>query len=133
MRRRKAPSSGQIFGPSGGGRRKAMRTSLIPLLSDWEWQEKAACRGMDSSMFFSPAGERGRRRTRREERARRICGRCEVVEECGAMALDYKEHYGVWGGMSAGERRDVLGSAPGPAPMTSSPGPARPGPAPSAA
>ncbi|MFF5858218.1 WhiB family transcriptional regulator [Streptomyces sp. NPDC012751] len=87
-----------------------MRTRLLPLLSDWEWQERGACRGMSSAVFFSPPGERGHRRRRREERARLICGRCEVIEECAAMALDYNERYGVWGGMSAGERRHVLDS-----------------------
>ncbi|MFR9794027.1 WhiB family transcriptional regulator [Streptomyces sp. MB22_4] len=85
-----------------------MRTRLLPLLTDWEWQERAACRGMSSTVFFSPSGEKGRDRKRREERARRICDRCEVIEACAAMALDYKERYGVWGGMSAGERQDIL-------------------------
>ncbi|MER6067147.1 WhiB family transcriptional regulator [Streptomyces sp. NPDC001792] len=87
-----------------------MRTRPLPLLSDWEWQERAACRGMSSSVFFSPPGEKGRDRRQREERARRICGRCEVIEACAAMALDYKERYGVWGGMSAGERQGILGT-----------------------
>lgn len=87
-----------------------MRTRPLPLLSDWEWQERAACRGMNSSVFFSPPGEKGRARRTREERARRICGSCEVIEACAAMALDYKERYGVWGGMSAGERQGILGA-----------------------
>jgi WhiB family redox-sensing transcriptional regulator len=65
---------------------------------------------MSSTVFFSPTGEKGRDRQKREERARRICSRCEVVEACATMALDYKERYGVWGGMSAGERRDILGT-----------------------
>lgn len=89
-----------------------MRTRMLPLLSDWAWQERAACRGMSSAVFFSPQGERGRRRRQREERARRICGRCEVLEQCAAMALDYRERYGVWGGMSGGERQNILGSDP---------------------
>lgn len=93
-----------------------MRTRLIPLLSNWAWQERAACRGMKSSVFFSPPGERGRERKEREERARRICGRCEVAEACAAMALDHKERFGVWGGLSAEERRAILGTAGGPAP-----------------
>ncbi|WP_308461147.1 WhiB family transcriptional regulator [Streptomyces sp. Ru62] len=82
-----------------------MRTRLLPLLSDWEWQERAACRGMNSAVFFPPQGERGHRRRRREEQARRICDQCEVIEACAAMALDNNEPYGVWGGMTAGERQ----------------------------
>jgi WhiB family transcriptional regulator, redox-sensing transcriptional regulator len=87
-----------------------MRTRLLPLVSDWEWQERAACRGMNSSVFFSPPGEKGRARQQREERARRICGQCEVIDACAAMALDCEERYGVWGGLSAGERETILGS-----------------------
>ncbi|MFE9360570.1 WhiB family transcriptional regulator [Streptomyces olivaceoviridis] len=87
-----------------------MRTKLLPLLNDWEWQERAACRGMNSAVFFPPQGERGHRRRRREEQARQICDRCEVIEECAAMALHNKEPYGVWGGMTAGERQDISGS-----------------------
>ncbi|WP_433453965.1 WhiB family transcriptional regulator [Streptomyces sp. CA-142005] len=41
-----------------------------PLSEAWKWQADAACRGMDSSVFFSPTGERGPARRRREEAAR---------------------------------------------------------------
>ncbi|MFE9445408.1 WhiB family transcriptional regulator [Streptomyces sp. NPDC006602] len=79
-----------------------MRTRLRPLLSRWDWQERAACRGMNSATFYSPQGERGHKRREREEAARRICHGCE--EQCAAMAMDYRERYGVWGGMSPRER-----------------------------
>lgn len=81
-----------------------MRTRLRPLLSDWGWQEQAACRGMNSATFYSPQNERGKERRKREETARRICHGCEVIEECAAMAVDFEERYGVWGGMSPRER-----------------------------
>ncbi|WP_331481891.1 WhiB family transcriptional regulator [Streptomyces rubrogriseus] len=89
---------------SGEERRRKMRTRLRPLLSDWAWQERAACRGMNSAVFYSPPGERGRERREREEAARSICRGCQVVEQCAAMAVDYEERYGVWGGMSPRER-----------------------------
>jgi WhiB family redox-sensing transcriptional regulator len=82
-----------------------MGNTLRPLLSDWQWQLRAACRGMNSSTFFSPPGERGRARRDREERARSICGRCEVLDICGATALKHGETYGVWGGLSDDDRR----------------------------
>jgi WhiB family redox-sensing transcriptional regulator len=68
---------------------------------------------MNSGVFFSPPGERGRARREREEQARRICSRCEVIETCAAMALDFKERYGVWGGLSADERQALLGARRG--------------------
>ncbi|GGZ03308.1 WhiB family transcriptional regulator [Streptomyces olivaceoviridis] len=82
-----------------------MPSNPRPLLSDWQWQQRAACRGMSSSTFFSPPGERGRARRDREERARRICGRCEVADICAATALKHGESYGIWGGMSDADRR----------------------------
>ncbi|WP_372346685.1 WhiB family transcriptional regulator [Streptomyces sp. KL116D] len=66
----------------------------------------AAARGLPSTTFFSPTGESGRARREREERARRICARCEVVDICADTALARGETYGVWGGMTRDERRD---------------------------
>ncbi|WP_338704287.1 WhiB family transcriptional regulator (plasmid) [Streptomyces sp. Q6] len=82
-----------------------MRAAPRPLLVDWDWQQHAACRGMNSSAFFSPSGERGRARRTREERARRVCAGCEVRTVCAATALKHGETYGVWGGLSRDDRR----------------------------
>ncbi|WLW57278.1 WhiB family transcriptional regulator [Streptomyces sp. YU58] len=90
-----------------------MGNTLRPLQTDWQWQQRAACRGMSSSVFFSPPGERGRARRVREERARAVCGRCEVVDVCAAMALKQGESYGVWGGLSDEERRRIGTEATG--------------------
>ncbi|MCG8965241.1 WhiB family transcriptional regulator [Streptomyces sp. CL12-4] len=76
-----------------------------PLLEVWEWQADAACRGMDSSVFFSPAGERGNARRRREEAARAVCRRCPVSDPCRRFAMTSAQHYGVWGGQTETERR----------------------------
>ncbi|GHA46082.1 WhiB family transcriptional regulator [Streptomyces canarius] len=70
----------------------------------WDWQRFATCRGMDSSVSYSPTGERGRLRREREERARRVCGGCPVGGQCARMALETREHYGVWGGLSEAGR-----------------------------
>ncbi|BDA64889.1 MULTISPECIES: WhiB family transcriptional regulator [Actinomyces] len=76
-----------------------------PISALWEWQYRGACLGMDSSMFFHPEGERGSSRRRRDERAKAVCRRCPVLEECRSHALRTHEPYGVWGGMSEDERR----------------------------
>lgn len=70
----------------------------------WNWQLQGLCRGMDSSMFFHPDGERGRARTQREQRAKEMCRRCPVIEACRSHALEVGEPYGVWGGLSESER-----------------------------
>ncbi len=76
-----------------------------PLVTYWDWQQHALCRGMDSSVFFSPSGERGTEKRTREKKARAVCGRCPVIEVCAWTAMSGPEPYGVWGGMSEGERR----------------------------
>ena len=35
----------------------------------WDWQMQGLCRGVDSSFFFHPDGERGPARAQREARA----------------------------------------------------------------
>lgn len=79
-----------------------------PITTLWEWQRHAACRGAGSSYFYSPQGERGRSRRDREERALAICAGCPVREPCAAFALAGHEAYGVWGGMTENERRELL-------------------------
>ncbi|TWV44420.1 WhiB family transcriptional regulator [Streptomyces misionensis] len=85
-----------------------MKTRTKPLARMWEWQAEAACRGMDSSVFFSPAGERGRARRHREEAARAICDSCPVSGPCGRFALTSQQFYGVWGGYTEAERRSAV-------------------------
>ncbi|WP_062207394.1 WhiB family transcriptional regulator [Streptomyces sp. NBRC 109706] len=77
----------------------------------WDWQLMAACRGVDSSLFFHPEGERGAARSAREEAAKEVCARCPVRTECAAHALSVREPYGVWGGLTEDEREELLGRA----------------------
>ena len=76
----------------------------------WEWQLRARCRGVDSSVFFAPDGERGRARWVREERAKRLCLDCPVLAQCREHALTIAEPFGVWGGLSETERAPLAGS-----------------------
>lgn len=74
----------------------------------WDWQLFGACRGMASSYFFHPEGERGPARSRRETKAKAICLECPVLAQCRAHALAVHEPYGIWGGLSEGERSSIL-------------------------
>ncbi|MBI3214412.1 MAG: WhiB family transcriptional regulator [Mycobacterium sp.] len=74
----------------------------------WEWQVHGNCRGVDSSVFFSPDGERGRARAKRERRAKELCRTCPVIAQCRAHALSVNEPFGVWGGLSESERFYLL-------------------------
>ena len=70
---------------------------------DAGWEEYAACRGEDPTLFFPLQGEN-------TSAAKRICRRCPVRVDCleAALSLGVKDQYGVWGGMSERERLTVL-------------------------
>jgi WhiB family redox-sensing transcriptional regulator len=78
---------------------------------DWTagWQERAACRGDDSTYFFAPGYfERRADKQAREAVAKAICARCRVREPCLEYALRVREAHGVWGGLNEMERRALL-------------------------
>lgn len=79
-----------------------------PGLHYWEWQLRAACRGMDSSLFFPSPDERNTARARRTAKAKAVCRDCPAIMECRAHALRVHEPYGIWGGLSEDEREEVL-------------------------
>ncbi|GAB2933377.1 WhiB family transcriptional regulator [Rhodococcus aerolatus] len=78
-----------------------------PVEDHWTWQESAACRGLQTSMFFHPDYERGPARERRESQAKAVCSSCPVVAQCRSHALQVQEPYGIWGGLSAQERKSL--------------------------
>ncbi|MDR1791366.1 MAG: WhiB family transcriptional regulator [Propionibacteriaceae bacterium] len=67
-------------------------------LSD-SWKLRASCRGTQDDMF--PEGSA-------QKKARTICYSCPVRSECLAEALDNRIEWGVWGGMTERERRQLL-------------------------
>ena len=70
----------------------------------WPWRHRAACRDVDSTVFFSPDPEGAPAREAREAEAKAICARCPVIRECAGYALIAGERYGVWGGLSEQDR-----------------------------
>lgn len=81
-----------------------------PTEDNWNWQESAACRGLQTSVFFHPDYERGPARERRESQAKAVCQSCPVLEQCRRHAMEVREPYGIWGGLSAEERKVALRS-----------------------
>ena len=79
-----------------------------PVADLWEWQYQGACRNLDTEQFFHPEGERGGTRRRRDDAAKAICAQCPVIAECGEYALAAQEPYGVWGGLTQEERRELI-------------------------
>lgn len=82
--------------------------SLAELLNpgaDDSWRDHAACRGIEGDVFYP---EKGATATA----ARVICGRCPVRAHCLAEALRLNERHGMWGGLSAHERRPLRRHVP---------------------
>lgn len=75
---------------------------------DVAWQDQGLCRSMDPEIWFSTEDESREDRIAREARAKEICHRCPVMLACREFALSTREPYGVWGGMTEGERRRTL-------------------------
>jgi WhiB family redox-sensing transcriptional regulator len=59
-----------------------------------------ACRGEDTRLFF-PASDFG------IGPAMAICGRCTHRAECLQWALDTKQNFGIWGGTTPEQRREM--------------------------
>lgn len=93
-------------------RQLAARPQSNPELPIW-WMDKAACKGMETDLFFP------KRKCSRRHRnvscdvcvALEVCYRCPVISEClkDAVArestlVDEYRRYGIWGGMQAHER-----------------------------
>ncbi|KJK58856.1 WhiB family transcriptional regulator [Saccharothrix sp. ST-888] len=89
-------------GPVGTG------TQQLDHPEDSPWHTGAACRRDEAGLFFAPSKEPTAARLSREEQAKQVCARCPVLLECREHALVQPEPYGVWGGLTAAERRVVL-------------------------
>ena len=66
------------------------------------WQQVAACRGIDASIFF-PDDEDDN-----AEVAKKICDHCPVAQPCLEYAIAVREKEGVWGGATQRERRSIV-------------------------
>lgn len=70
----------------------------------YRWQDDAACLGLDVNVFF-PLGEQTESET--TSQARRICMACPVLIECREWSLAVVPEFGIFGGLTADERRAV--------------------------
>ena len=77
-------------------------TSVAPTS---DWREAALCRGVDPSVFH-PADEEENEFS--AEPAKAICFQCPVREACLEHAIAVREKHGIWGGLTARERRRLI-------------------------
>ena len=72
------------------------------------WRTAAACTGLGPNLFYDPTPQA-------VARAKAVCAGCPVRCACVASAVAGGEH-GVWGGLTANERRGGVPLRPGPPP-----------------
>ena len=69
------------------------------------WHRQAACLTVEPELFF-PNGTTGEH-ARQAARAQRVCLACPVRVECLEFALESRQDFGVWGGLTEEERRSL--------------------------
>jgi len=67
------------------------------------WRSKAACKGLDASIFFPDPDVDDDALP-----AKAVCAECAVRELCLEYALGFREKDGVWGGCTERERRRII-------------------------
>ena len=75
-----------------------------------DWQQSAACKGIDTSLFFpSSALESAAAKTA----IKPICDNCPVFDHCYAYAVSFPEKalQGIWANTTEGDRRRMRYSA----------------------
>lgn len=69
-----------------------------------DWRHYAACRDEDPDLFF-PVSEAGPG-AEQVQRAKTVCARCPVQQECLNYAVEAGLDHGVFGASSSAERRE---------------------------
>jgi WhiB family redox-sensing transcriptional regulator len=81
----------------------AIPASRLPDNDDPQlWRSAAMCLYVDPDLFYPEQGAVAKVRA-----AKRICDTCPVVARCLADALANDERFGVWGGKTERERRQL--------------------------
>jgi WhiB family redox-sensing transcriptional regulator len=82
-----------------------MHANEHPRPDPHEWRNDAACRGMDTAIFYPPKGGESAGQVRV---AKAVCARCPVSDDClaDAMAPPF-ELQGIRGGMTGEDRRNL--------------------------
>ena len=82
-----------------------LATSLALGSADSSWRRNASCKDTDPELFF-PIGTTGQALIQITE-AKVVCDECAVRGKCLDFALETNQDWGIWGGMSEDERREI--------------------------
>jgi WhiB family transcriptional regulator, redox-sensing transcriptional regulator len=74
--------------------------------AEGDWRRFASCRQADPELFF-PVSSTGKS-LEQAAAAKTVCARCLVRRQCLAFALRTREVHGIWGGLTAEERKQRI-------------------------
>lgn len=85
------------------------RAGALTALEDrWAWADQGNCIG-EADLFYHSDDESRAHRRRKEKQAKGLCETCPVRTQCQQHAMENRELYGVWGGLSENERHYFAG------------------------
>lgn len=75
---------------------------------DGLWRDHANCRTLGTTDFFITASSNSRAVNKKISEVVALCDACSVRGECLRFAIDNNIIYGIWGGMTATQRKRYL-------------------------
>jgi len=75
---------------------------FLPKLRREAWMEQALCAQVDPDLFYADKSDWSM-----TIKAKLVCRECPVRAQCLSYALENNEVFGVWGGMSPTQRKDL--------------------------
>lgn len=76
-----------------------MRFTVTP---EPAWKADGVCREIDPYLWFADDGD-----TASTAVAKQVCRTCPVMQQCAEYAIPRADEWGVWGGLTAKERRRI--------------------------
>lgn len=71
------------------------------------WRHLAACRGHNPDYWFPQQSRTATTITPAAQKAITICKTCPVQQQCATWATNKPETHGIWGGLTAEQRRGI--------------------------
>lgn len=84
-----------------------LRKRLIVSIPNDEWKLEGVCNQVDPELFFPSRDDEGYMAEYNPVVAKRICSVCPVINECLEYALENNEQWGIWGGKSYVQRKEM--------------------------
>lgn len=84
-----------------------IQTTVAHAPVDTSWHSRGACTKADPDLFYHPPHETGVPKERRIRAAKAVCDECPVKALCRTWALEAREDFGTWGGLSEDERAAI--------------------------